>query len=56
MRRAAPAMLDNGVGFSSSSDTEVITMMLAGGEGDTWNERLKNTDAALGQAHIRWSS
>jgi amidophosphoribosyltransferase len=35
--------LENGVGLSSSSDTEVITMMLAGAEGKTWNERLKNT-------------
>ena len=37
------ALLDNGVGLSSSSDTEVITMMLAGAAGDTWNERLKHT-------------
>jgi amidophosphoribosyltransferase len=29
--------------LSSSSDTEVITMMLAGAAGSTWNERLKNT-------------
>jgi amidophosphoribosyltransferase len=36
-------MLERGIGFSSSSDTEVITMMLAGAEGKTWNERLKNT-------------
>jgi amidophosphoribosyltransferase len=38
-------LLENGVGLSSSSDTEVITMMLAGAEGKTWNERLKNTMA-----------
>lgn len=36
-------MLERGIGLSSSSDTEVITMMLAGAEGKTWNERLKNT-------------
>ena len=36
-------LLENGVGLSSSSDTEVMTMMLAGAPGSTWNERLKNT-------------
>lgn len=36
-------LLEKGVGLSSSSDTEVITMMLAGAAGATWNERLKNT-------------
>jgi amidophosphoribosyltransferase len=36
-------LLKHGVGLSSSSDSEVITMMLAGAEGSTWNERLKNT-------------
>ncbi len=36
-------LLRHGVGLSSTSDTEVITMMLAGAEGSTWNERLKNT-------------
>lgn len=36
-------LLRHGVGLSSSSDSEVITMMLAGAEGTTWNERLKNT-------------
>jgi amidophosphoribosyltransferase len=36
-------LLDNGVGLSTSSDSEVITMMLAGAEGHTWNERLKNS-------------
>jgi amidophosphoribosyltransferase len=36
-------LLKNGIGLSSSSDTEVITMMLAGAEGKSWNERLKNT-------------
>ncbi len=38
-------LLDNGVGLYSSSDTEVITMMLAGAKGKTWNERLKNSMA-----------
>lgn len=36
-------LLERGIGLSSSSDTEVITMMLAGAEGKTWDERLKNT-------------
>lgn len=36
-------LLQSGVGLSSSSDSEVITMMLAGAKGRTWNERLKNT-------------
>src|SRR5512147_2572377 len=33
-------LLDHGVGLYSSSDSEVITMMLAGAEGRNWNERL----------------
>jgi amidophosphoribosyltransferase len=36
-------LLRRGVGLSSSSDSEVITMMLAGAPGDTWEERLQNT-------------
>lgn len=36
-------LLRRGVGLSSSSDSEVITMMLAGAEGDSWSERLRNT-------------
>lgn len=36
-------LLRRGVGLSSSSDSEVITMMLAGAEGDTWEERIRNT-------------
>jgi amidophosphoribosyltransferase len=36
-------LLQHGVGLSSSSDSEVITMMLAGAEGSTWNDRLKNS-------------
>jgi amidophosphoribosyltransferase len=35
-------LLENGVGLSSSSDTEVIVQMLAGAPGSTWFERLKN--------------
>ena len=35
-------MLRNGMGFSSSSDSEVITMMLAGAPGANWFERIKN--------------
>jgi len=36
-------LLKRGVGLSSSSDSEVITMMLAGAEGDTWDDRIRNT-------------
>ena len=36
-------LLRKGVGLSSSSDSEVLTMMLAGAEGETWSERLGNT-------------
>ena len=36
-------LLRHGVGLSSSSDSEIITMMLAGAEGSTWSERLKNS-------------
>jgi amidophosphoribosyltransferase len=38
-------LLQRGVGLSSSSDSEVILMMLAGAEGDTWEERIENTMA-----------
>jgi amidophosphoribosyltransferase len=34
-------LLRRGVGLSSSSDTEVITMMLAGAQGDSWLERIR---------------
>ena len=34
-----------GVGLSSSSDSEVITMMLAGAAGSSWEERIQNTMA-----------
>ena len=36
-------LLHKGVGLSSSSDSEVLTMMLAGAAGDTWEERLAQT-------------
>ncbi|NMB68808.1 MAG: amidophosphoribosyltransferase [Chloroflexi bacterium] len=35
-------MLRQGVGFSSSSDSEVLTMMLAGAPGATWFERIQH--------------
>ena len=34
-------LLQRGVGLSSSSDSEVIVQMLAGGEGRTWEEKLR---------------
>lgn len=34
-------LMQQGVGFSSSSDTEVMTMMLARNSGVTWEERIK---------------
>ena len=34
-------LMRQGVGFSSSSDTEVMTMMLARNGGATWEERIK---------------
>jgi len=34
-------LMQQGVGFSSSSDTEVMTMMLARNSGGTWEERIK---------------
>jgi amidophosphoribosyltransferase len=35
-------LMQQGVGFSSSSDTEVMTMMLARNGGATWEERIKH--------------
>ncbi len=35
-------VLQRGVGLSSSSDSEVMTMMLAGAPGDSWEERIQN--------------
>ncbi len=34
-------MMAQGIGLSSTSDSEVMTMMLASADGDTWFERLK---------------
>jgi len=34
-------LMQHGIGFSSSSDTEVMTMMLARNGGGTWEERIK---------------
>jgi amidophosphoribosyltransferase len=34
-------LMEQGVGFSSSSDTEVMTMMLARNGGATWEDRIK---------------
>ncbi|MEW6401800.1 MAG: amidophosphoribosyltransferase [Chloroflexota bacterium] len=34
-------LMQKGVGFSSSSDTEVMTMMLARNGGSTWEERIR---------------
>jgi len=34
-------LMEQGVGFSSSSDTEVMTMMLARNGGVTWEERIR---------------
>ncbi|MBI5878900.1 MAG: amidophosphoribosyltransferase [Chloroflexi bacterium] len=45
-------LLRRGVGLSSSSDSEVITMMLAGAPGDTWEERIQN---AMQQWHGAYS-
>lgn len=35
-------LLQRGVGLTSSSDSEVITQMLAGAEGATWDARIRN--------------
>ncbi|RPI49948.1 MAG: amidophosphoribosyltransferase, partial [Chloroflexi bacterium] len=52
----APALrrdlLDRGVGLVSSSDSEVITQMLAGAPGRTWEERIA---AFMGQAQGAYS-
>jgi len=34
-------LLRRGVGLSTSSDTEIIVQLLAGAEGDTWEERIR---------------
>ncbi len=35
-------LLERGVGLSSTTDSEVITMMLAGARGSSWNERIQS--------------
>jgi len=45
-------LLQRGVGLSSSSDSEVITQMLAGMSGRTWDERIA---AFMEQAHGAYS-
>jgi amidophosphoribosyltransferase len=35
-------LLQHGIGLSSTSDTEIITLMLAGAKGSTWKERIQN--------------
>jgi amidophosphoribosyltransferase len=35
-------LLERGVGLSTTSDSEVITMMLAGARGSSWNERIRS--------------
>jgi amidophosphoribosyltransferase len=44
-------LMQRGVGLSSTSDSEVITMMLAGAPGDTWEERLRATMPAWSGAY-----
>lgn len=34
-------LMENGIGFSSTSDTEVMTMMLAGADGGDWFEHIR---------------
>jgi amidophosphoribosyltransferase len=36
-------LLERGIGLQAGSDSEVMTMMLAGAKGDTWAERLAHT-------------
>jgi len=45
-------LLQRGVGLSSTSDSEVITQMLAGAPGTTWEERIQ---AFMGQAQGAYS-
>ncbi len=35
-------LMENGIGFSSTSDTEVMTMMLAGADGGDWFEHIRS--------------
>lgn len=36
-------LLTRGVGLSATSDSAILTMMLAGAEGENWEDRVKNT-------------
>jgi amidophosphoribosyltransferase len=38
-------LLQRGIGLASSSDSEVMILMLAGADGATWEERISNTMA-----------
>ena len=40
-RELRQRLLENGVGLSASSDSEVLTMMLARTQGNSWEERIK---------------
>ncbi len=44
-------LLQRGVGLYSSSDSEVITMLLAGADGDSWEERIQKTMPKLRGAY-----
>jgi amidophosphoribosyltransferase len=44
-------LFQRGVGLYSSSDSEVITMLLAGAEGDSWEERIQKTMPKLRGAY-----
>jgi amidophosphoribosyltransferase len=44
-------LFQRGVGLYSSSDSEVITMLLAGAEGDSWEERIQETMPKLRGAY-----
>ena len=41
--RLRERLLERGAGLMSSSDTEVVALMLAAAEGSSWEERLANT-------------
>ena len=45
------ALLQRGVGLASSSDSEVIAQLLAGAEGDSWEERLRHLVSEIGGAY-----
>jgi len=49
--RIRAALLERGVGLASSSDTELIAQLLAGAEGDSWEERIRHVMAAVGGAY-----